>query len=168
MNASKAIEQAMVAVLRQFASMGDVELRAWQALPESSVGSSCERKFPCVDVRAAPPSVDENGLTCQSAVTILCATKVDDDKNHATVSAIYEAVQGVCDNLYAEALHGTVGVDDTGAVPNEIGVFDASLLNNEAEIERGGFTFNDGIGPQQEEGLNVIGINFIIHYSREF
>jgi len=163
MNAAKAIEQAMVAVIRQFADFegAGVELRAWQALREAAVNSNHERKFPCVDVRCSPPVTDGNGRTLSSKLQILCASQVDDDKDHAAVVAIYTTIQVICDNLYGQAMNNT-----TGTTANEIGVFDASLAENEAGMYRGGFTFTDGVGPMDEDGLNVIGIGMAVHYSR--
>jgi hypothetical protein len=161
MNAAKAIEQAMVAVIRQFAETGAVELRAWQALSEAAVSSDHERHFPCVDIRCSPPVTDANGVTLGCRVQVLCVSMVDKDMDHAVVSKIYEAVQATCDNLYKQALNSTVGTTE-----NEIGVFDASLLENAATMTRGGFTFAEGAGPMDEDGLNVIGVAMMVHYSR--
>jgi len=174
MNAAKAIEQAMVAVLRQFAELGKVELRAWQTVQESAVGSDYDRHYPCVDVRCSPPTTDDNGVTLKSTIFLQCVTQVDYDKNHARASAIYGAVQGVCDDLYKQALRDTTGVSGDGEGANEIGVFDAAIASNISAqdpdstdtMTRGGFKFAEGIGPQDEDGLNVIGISLVCHYSR--
>jgi hypothetical protein len=161
MNAAKAIEQAMVAVIRQFAEIGNIELRAWQALKESAVNSNLERKLPFVDVRCSPPVTDAGGVTLHGRVQILCATEGNDDKDHTRITGIYEAIQGVCDDLYSQALNNVAGTTE-----NAIGVFDASLAENAPTISRGGFTFSEGVGPMDEDGVNAIGVSLSVHYSR--
>lgn len=161
MNAAKAIETAVCEVLRKCAEMGTVELRAWQSLPESIGASDYKRKFPCVDVRASPQAADDNAETLTSLVTILCATQTDDDRTHAKASDIYDAVQGAIDRLVAQQHAGTAGTDT-----NEIGVFGTSLTASMATVTLGGFTFADGYGPTDDDGLNVIGFSFTVHFSR--
>lgn len=161
MNAAKAIEVAVCSVLRGCAEMGTVELRAWQSLPESAVKSDYKRRFPCVDVRASPQAVDDNAETLTSLVSVLCATQVDDDRGHFVISEIYEAVQGAIDRLVAQQHAGT-----EATATNEIGLFSASLTENAATVALGGFTFTDGYGPTDDDGLNVIGFSFTVHFSR--
>jgi hypothetical protein len=157
MNAAKAIERALVATIREHATLGEgVVIRTWQSLREDGE-TSFARAFPCVDVRCAPPMVDDNGRTLSCVASILCASKVDDDQDHAIVSGAYEAVQEVCDSLYGQSL-GTAGA--------ETATFMASIAESDSSMAVGGISFEQGLAPYDEEGVSFIGVNLRIHYSR--
>jgi len=162
MNAAKAIELAVAEVLRGCATLGQgCELRAWQSLPESVAVRDYKRRFPCVDLRASPQAADDNAETLTSLVSIMCATQQDDDKTHAVISELYDQVQGAIDRLVTQQHNGT-----TATETNEIGLFTTSLAANMATLALGGFTFADGFGPVDDDGLCIVGFTFTVHFSR--
>jgi len=167
MNVSKAIEIAMAETIRKYAEMGKgVTVRAWQSLAsDGSWKENPDRTFPMIDVRCSPPKTDDNESTLAVECSVLMGTKTDDDKDHAFISAMYEAVQGVCDNLFSQFRNAT---GSTYTADTEIADFLASVIANvtAAGFNFGGFTFGDGLAPADDGGINMIGITMVIHYSR--
>jgi len=161
-NVPKAIELAIADAIRNYADglAGDVAVRAWQSIRETAIKPAVSRAFPCIDIRCSPPEVDQNGHTLSCVAAIMCGTQVEDDEDHAVVVALYEAAQGVCDSLYAQDQSGTDGA--------ELTAFKAVLTERAPGIAYGGLTFEAGTAPNDDEGLNMIGIALRIHYSREF
>jgi len=167
MNVSKAIELAMAETIRKYAEMGeDVTIRAWQSL--ASDGSWLEhpdRVFPMIDVRCGPPRTDDNQSTLAVECSILMGTKTDDDKDHAFISAMYEAVQGVCDNMFSQ-FRTTAG--STYTADTELYDFLDRVVTEAgaSAFEFGGLTFGDGLSPADDGGINMIGITMVIHFGR--
>jgi hypothetical protein len=167
MNTTKAIELAMAETIREYAEIGeDVTVRAWQSLEsDGSWKENPDRTFPMIDVRCGPPKTDDNQSALQVECSILMGTKTDDDKSHALISEMYEAVQGVCDNLFSQ-FRTTTG--STYTADTEIYDFLASVVANTSAdaFQFGGFTFGDGLAPADDAGINMIGITLIVHYGR--
>jgi len=167
MNVPKAIELAMAETIRKYAEMGeDVTIRAWQSLAsDGSWKENPDRTFPMIDVRCSPPQTDDNQSTLQVQCSILMGTKTDDDKDHAFISAMYEAVQGACDNMFSQ-FRTTTGL--TYTADTEISDFlDSVIVNAGADaFQFGGLTFGEGLAPADDGGINMIGITMVIHYSR--
>lgn len=152
----------MVETIRAYCEVGaGVTIRAWQSLvSDGSWKTAPDRAFPMVDVRCTPPRTDDNQATLAVECAVLMGTKTDDDKDHAVVSALYEAVQGLIDTLFSQFRQGTT----TGAA--------AFFIDKIAEyagasaFEFGGLTFGDGFGPEDDNGINMIGVTLNVHYSR--
>jgi len=163
MNTTKAIELAMAETLRKYARMGAaVVIRAWQSLEaDGSWKENPDRKFPLIDVRCSPPGHDDNESTLQVQCAILMGTKTDDDLSHAFISSMYEAVQDVCDTLFAQYKTGVFTGD-------EIAYFLARVVAETSSdaFQFGGLTFGDGLAPADDNGINMIGITMIVHYGR--
>ena len=163
MNTTKAIELAMAETLRKYAQMGAaVTIRAWQSLEaDGSWKENPDRKFPLIDVRCSPPEHDDNESTLQVQCAILMGTKTDDDLSHAFISSMYEAVQGVCDTLFAQYKTRVF----TG---EELAYFLARVVAETSTdaFQFGGLTFGDGLAPADDDGTNMIGITMIVHYGR--
>ena len=163
MNTTKAIELAMAETLRKYAQMGaDVTIRAWQSLAaDGSWKTNPDRKFPMIDVRCSPPGHDDNESTLQVQCAILMGTNTDDDKSHAFISSMYEAVQDVCDTIFAQYKTGVF----TG---EELAYFLARVVAETSAdaFQFGGLTFGDGLAPADDGGINMIGITMIVHYGR--
>jgi len=158
MNDAQAIEIALAETMRAHAAIGaGVALRPWQSLRAYATGKSIARVFPCLDIRCTPPALDESQATHNCAASIMAGTLADADADHAIVSALYEAAQGTCERLFAQ---------QRGSGGAEIDTFTASLAENAANIRLGGFTFDMGFAPYDEDGVNMIGITFRVHYSR--
>lgn len=162
MNVARAVEIAVAGVLRQFAQLGaGVTVRAWQSLPtDGSWTKESDRRFPLVDVRCSPPKTDENERTFYVECSVLCATKVDDDRNHAFVSEMYGEVQRVLDAMFSQYWN-TAG--------DELNAFNAALTGELGTNFNGaqGLTWGDGVAPYLEQGANVIGVAVRVHYSRK-
>lgn len=165
MNAARAIEMAFADVFRTYAELGaSCVVRAWQSLPldpvwEKLAADSKDRAFPLVDVRCGSPRFDANQRTMYSETQILCATKTDDDKNHAQIQSLYGEIQRVCDLLYAQFIAGRDG--------DELARFKAVLTAElGATFHFGGFTWGEGMAPADMDGANMIGIAVQTHFSR--
>lgn len=168
MNAAKAIEQAFAATVRKYGEIGEsVIIRCWQSLKDDDTwNADPDRAFPCLDIRCSPPEPDPAAMyTLIGECALLCASKADDDLDHAFISGFYGAVQDVCDRLYA----GCMGATDHAAV---YAFFIAELAARIAEqggtatLTVGGLTFGSPLAPFDDGGLNEIGLAMRVHYSR--
>jgi hypothetical protein len=141
-----------------------VTVRAWQSLEaDGSWKENTDRSFPMVDVRCSPPQGDDNQSTLQVQCAILFGTKVDDDKSHAFIAAMYEAGQGMCDNLFSQFRSGTYDGDEIKFFLDKV---DEALESESVDFKFGGFTFGEGLSPSDDSGVNMIGITLIVHYGR--
>jgi len=161
MNPPKIIEQALATIIRNRGQIGaGVAIRCWQSLRFGG-GWDAEKDFtlPLIDIRCGPPSSDEVERTSTVEASVICATKADDDRDHAQIAALYEATQGVLDDLYAQTFaSGSTPVYDE---------FDAALTAGLGTgFHLGGIAFTDGLRPGEENGANVIGIGLRVSYSR--
>jgi hypothetical protein len=88
-------------------------------------------------------------------------TKTDDDKDHAFISGMYEAVQGVCDSLFSVFRSGTLTTEP-------FSTFQARVVAEvgSTAFRFGGLTFGEGLAPADDGGINMIGITLVVHYSR--
>ena len=163
MNAAKAIEIAFAEVVRKHATLGeDVLIRPWQSLErDGSWDKTKDRDFPVVDIRCAPPKWVQTQVTFSADCALLAGTKLDDDKSHAVISDLYEALQSVLDRLYAQVQMAT----PTG---DEWTTFSASLAENlpTTVFHFGGLTYGDVQAPWNDRGVNMIGITMVVHYAR--
>ena len=163
MKVNQAIELAMAETLRKYAQMGaNVTIRAWRSLEaDGSWKENPDRKFPMIDVRCSAPKTDDNESTLQVECAILMGTNTDDDKSHAFIAGMEDAVQGVCDTLFAQFRTGVFTGD-------EIAYFLARVLAETSAdaFQFGGLTFGDGLAPADDNGINMIGITMIVHYGR--
>lgn len=151
----------MAETIRTYAEIGEgVTIRAWQSLPaDGSWSPDIDRAFPMIDVRCGPPRTDDNQATLACECAVLLGTKTDDDKGHAAISALYDAVQGLADKLFAQ-FRATAGTELTyflARITAEVGA---------AGFLFGGLTFGEGLAPSDEDGVNMIGIVLNVHYSR--
>lgn len=163
MNVPKAIELAMAETIRANAEMGEnVTIRAWQSLAsDGSWKKNPDRSFPMIDVRCSPPQTDDNQSTLRVQCSILMGTKTDDDKSHAFVSDMYEAVQKVCDDMFKVFRSGTLTTEPFNTFQARV-VTEAGADN----FQFGGLTFGEGLAPADDDGINMIGITLIVHYGR--
>jgi len=163
MNVAKAIEIALANTLRRFGNLTpDVLVRAWQSLDTDPRWSEdVDRDFPMVDVRCAPYRVDDNQSTLSNDCAILCGTISKDDQTHAAVSKLHDDVQGVIDRLFSQFRLNADGA--------ELTFFKAEMLRLMASANRftfGGFTIGDPLAPTDQNGISLIGISLVVHYSR--
>jgi len=163
MNIPKAIEQAMSFVLKKHAELGKgVMLRAYQSLADDPYWSpSTDLYFPMVDIRCSPPRTDQTQTTLVCECAMLCGTNAQDDKDHAFISSLYEAVEGVVTNIFAQYRHGT-----TGGIYAEFVAKVVELVDDAAKFNFGGLTLGEPLAPHDESGVNMIGLTLAVHYSR--
>ena len=162
MNVAKSYEQALATVIREYGDLpDDVLIRAWQTIDhDASWDESVDRAFPLIDIRATPARTDDNQATLACECAILVGTMTADDRDHFDVSDLYDRVQGVLDDLYAQFRAQVNGSEKTR--------FDAIMAGNltSDEYSFGGFTFGDGLAPYDDKGVNMIGISMTLHFSR--
>ena len=157
-NASKAVELALAQTIQEYAEVGaGVSIRPWQSLAEAAEGAGYARRFPCIDIRCSPPSFDDNAETRRVVAMIECRTKTDDDESHAIVVGMYEAALEVCDKLFYQA-RNTTG--------DELTAFAAAVADVAPNVALGGFSFDAGMTPYDDDGDNALGIALAVHYSR--
>jgi len=163
LNVPKATEYAIAETLRTYAEMGpSVALRTWQNLAsDSGWDSQKDRTFPLVDIRASAPSVNEDQQTMECITQVLCGTLTDDDQNHQAVAKLYVAVHGLLFELFGQFMNGADGTELTAY---------KAVLNREMTEgwHFGGLTFGEPVAPYDDGGINMIGINFILHFARDY
>jgi len=159
-NVSKAIEIAVASSIRENAELGAKTIvRPWQSLNEDwAFDKTDDRSFPCVDIRFGAPRFDENQVTLVCPGVISCFTMAEDDVNHQDVSALFEAVFSVALSIFRDAIGET-----SAGLYNEM---KASIeTDTESAVHIGGISLEDGDPPGEDNGLNVIGIGFAVHFS---
>jgi len=163
MNTAKAIELAVVAVIRDYANLPPgVSIRAWQTLrADATWDEEQDRTFPLIEIRSAPPRTDSNASTMETQVAILIGTMTADDKDHAQISDIYSEVQSVIDRLYAQFRVQVAG--------DEYNRFEAIMAANTTAgtWNLGGFSYGDPQSPADDAGANIIGIALMVHHSND-
>lgn len=167
MNPGKAIEIALAQSIRDNAEIGSsVIIRCWQSLrADGSWTPLKDRDFPVIDIRCQPQMPDESAEStaiCECA--ILCGTKVDDDKDHALVSSLYESVQGAIDKLFSgfrgNTTNAPIYTTFSAKVEEVLGTTDAALF------AIGGLTMGAPTAPFNDESVNMIGLAVRVHFSR--
>jgi len=156
-NIPKAIEVALAGILRGTELGSGVVVRSWQAMRrDGSWDADVDREFPLVDIRFAPERTNEDQATMVSEGVLLCATTAEDDRDHAIVSALYEAVHDVLRGIWLAFMTDT-GTAYTGFV--------AAVEAEEPGFQIGGVTFSDPTPPYDDGGANMIGVGFAVHFS---
>jgi len=163
MNVSKAIEQAVSELLRDEAELGaGVTVRAWQSLAQDpNWKAEPDKAFPLIDVRCSAPAVDQAQSTLAVTCGILCATKTQDDKDHAIVSAMYGEVERVIFALFSAFRRG----DDEDEVYSAFLARIIALVDNASAFSFGGFQIGEASPPSDDNGASIIGMSLIVNYS---
>lgn len=161
MNDAKSIELAFAETIRQFAQIGsETKMRVFQSMDfEGDLDTSQGRSFPALVVSGSPPQPDDNQSTMFCDISLICATKVDDDRNHSYISDMYGEVQKLMNKIYSQFRYGT----------GEEYYFlnDRILEHSTGEINLPvSLTWGDSLAPAEDQGLNVIGIGVRVHYGR--
>ena len=166
MNAAKAIELCYARTLRKYAELGaNVKIRPWQSLRDDGswkhTAKEGDRRFPCVDIRCAPPSGREDtGVNFDGTCIITCAHIADEDKDHALTSAMFEEVEKVLLRIFAQWWQN----DATGAERAYWDAQWADLLG--ANYALNGITNGEPVPPDDGDNLLMIGASQIISYTR--
>jgi hypothetical protein len=163
MNTAKAIELALVAVIRDHANLPPgVTIRAWQTLrADATWDEAQDRTFPLIEIRASPPRMDANAVTMETQVSALIGTMTADDKDHAQISDIYSEVQAVMDRLYSQFRLSAPG--------DEYNLFETVMAANvtPGTWSLGGFSYGEPLSPAEDAGANIIGIGLMVHHSND-
>jgi hypothetical protein len=161
-NVPKAIELSLAKVLTEHADLDPgVFVRCWQTLtnePEWTVEN--DRRFPLIELRCSPATIDDNERTLMVPCVILCATKTEDDASHDQISKLYEDVEQCIYRLYGQFIQGASGDEQT--------LFNSEMAakTTATDYNFGGFTISDALAPGDDNGVNVIGMTLVTHYSR--
>jgi len=139
-------------------------VRTWQAIDADGRWSpTADRAFPMIDIRATPPRTDENAHTQSVSLIVAMATDSAEDQDHSEIAAIYEEVQAIADSLYADFLRGTTG-QATAAFNEHLA---AQNAGGHIVPVIGGFSMGEPMAPYIDSGANVVGLELVIHYSRQ-
>ena len=162
MNVPRTIETAMAAVLREHAEIGEnVVIRAFQSLSsDGSWNKNRDRQFPCLDVRCAPPTIMEGQCESVAECSILCATKIDENKDHETLSAIYGEVQSCTDRMFSQFCKRSDGT--------ELAKFKAAMGGDlGSNFVFSGLLYGEPIAPYTDGGVSVIGVRLRVIFIRK-
>jgi len=157
-NIPQTLEIVIAEAMRGAELGSETVVRPWQAMMrDGSWDKVVDREFPCLDIRFAPEKVQDDQVTLVCEGSILCCSKAADDKDHAVVSAMYEAAHGVLRGIFLAFINNT-GTDYTN--------FTAAIAAADpGAINVGGVTFSDPTPPYDDGGINMIGIGFAVHFS---
>ncbi len=161
MNIPKTIETAIATILRDN-GIGDVTLiRCWHVLDgDYKWLPDVDRSMPCIDIRcAAPRTSEENRVTQSVSVELKICTNAEDDRSHSEVCLYEESVQGTLDSLYAQFANGQGGT--MLDMFKTIVTTDCQAIPEIADIVLG-----EPTPPYNDEGINVVGLNLIVHFAR--
>ena len=166
LNVPKACEYAIAEALRKNAELGKgVALRTWQNL--ESDGSWDKKKdltFPLVDIRATMPVPNEDQQTMECNTQVLCGTLTDEDRNHQTIGPLNAAVYGVLFELFAQFM-----ASEDGTYGTELTAYLAVLTRELGTTYHfGGLSFGEPVLPYDDGGHNMIGVNFILNFARDY
>lgn len=164
MNTPKAIEIAMTTMIRQYAELGsDTLVRPWQSLDfEGAFHPGDDRTFPCIDIRFAPDTYNQDQATLQCIGSMEARSRAEDDPDHQQVSAMYESIHGVALLIFADFMGRVTG--ENAGLYAEFKALVLSLTGNQCLV--GGITLESGTPPMMDEqNQNVIGLGFGVHFS---
>jgi len=158
MTLTNAIESAFYDLLRSY-EMG-VEpplIRCWHGLRKDQTWDwTTDRELPCIDIRCSPFVLSDNKLTGTCRVQIIAKTNGEDDKDHASIGVIEEAITNALDSLYSDLYAGATG--STWAA------FVASIKADFPTVETiGGIDMEQGEEPSDDDGKPTVG--FVVNVS---
>ncbi|MCK9326657.1 MAG: hypothetical protein M0P69_14295 [Bacteroidales bacterium] len=161
MNDAKSIELAFAQTIRQFAQIGsETKMRVFQSMDfEGDLDTSQGRSFPVLSVSASPPQSEDNQSTMFCDISLICATKVDDDRNHSYLSDMYGEVQKLMNKIYSQFRYGDG--EEYCFLNDRIVEHSTAEINTPVSL-----TWGDSLAPAEDQGLNVIGIGVRVHYGR--
>lgn len=157
MNAPKIIELALTGVLRDYGELGaDTNVRPWRSLRRAA--KTLSRSLPCVDIRCASAQHNEDEATQTCRCDIEIRTSGVDDESHELVAAVEESVRDTLERLYDQT---KVSAGD------EYAAFIASAAEESSSLFiLGGFTFDGGVSPYDDDDENVAAITITVHFAK--
>ena len=103
MNTAAAIEIAVAAVLRQYATLGEgVVVRPSQSLnSDPTWKKSKDRTYPMVSVQCSTPDPEDgNPAVMEASCRVVCGTWNDDDKDHNKVREMFDGATSCLSRLF--------------------------------------------------------------------
>jgi hypothetical protein len=168
MNACKAIELALKDTLAKFAKCGESTwLCAEQAQTKDAdfeERTKANRFFPCVVIMATPESADDNGWTFAQPVRLLIGTHSSDDPFATNRAEIYEAVRGLVNALYFQAL------DPSIAPQTELDFFAQAFSGylSGGTIAIGGITLPGNPAPGIVGEIQTMTVELVFHWPQTY
>lgn len=160
MNIPKTIESSVLKVIREYGVGKNTILRSWRNLQaDERWDADNDRSFPCIDVKASPPRLDQaNAVTLMCEVALTIYTKLADDQSHSTLNSIEEATQECIDTLYAQHRSNAT----TGLYADLV-----ASIQEECAVSIGGLYIGDPTPPDEDgAGRLYVGLTLVISYSR--
>jgi hypothetical protein len=160
MNIPKTIESATVDALRSYGVGAETLIRSWRNLQKDEKwDEDNDRSFPCIDVKASPPRLDQaNAVTLMCEVALTIYTKLADDQSHSVLNSIEQATQECIDTLYAQHRSNAT----TGLYADLV-----ASIESECAVSIGGLYIGDPTPPDEDgEGRTYVGLTLVIAYSR--
>ena len=157
MNAPKIIEIAVADILREHGQLGTgTNVRAWRSLRRYS--KTLDRSLPCVDIRCASAAHDENQETQSCRCDIEIHTSGADDEDHSVAAEIEESVRDTLELLrdQTDVSSGEVYADFKASAAEE----------SDSLFILGGFTFDGGVSPYDDDDENVVAITITVHFTK--
>lgn len=160
MNVPKAIESAIITQLREYGVGDKTLIRSWRNLRiDPRWDKSKDRAFPCIDVRSSPPSMKDGNNSLEIDTQIIIYTSCADDKDHAMLNSIEEAVQECLDSMIAQHRAGTTG--------SAYSAFESEIEASCQGLSVGGIYFGEPTAPDEDgAGHYTVAISLITAYSR--
>ena len=167
MNIPKAIELSLAAVFREHAEKfpHDARLRPYQT-PTDDPGWNVEtdRYFPLLEIRAAPPQVEESGNQLEVNSIISAQTMAVDDPDKRVLSDLYEIIEDIVIGHLIPQFR-----DYTNTGGPHLQTFDQTMghLVNVADHFQGrSLVLGENLTPYNDNGINVIGLGIVFKYGR--
>ncbi len=160
MNTPKAIELALTNAIRAHAELTPGTLiRPWQSLAiEGAFVKGNDRTFPCISIECGGDRWDDNQATLLCACEIAAMSRVEDDPDHAQVSALFEAAHKVTLSIFG----GFRGWKASTAYDQ----FKAAIEADAPDINVGGITLTEGLPPSiTDQNHNAQGLGIAVHFS---
>lgn len=161
MNLPETIERTVAGVLKSGAIGAATVVRCWHCLRDDYKWTpDADLTYPCIDVRCGPPKTDDNQSTLTCSVAITLCTKTADDQDHAAINMIETEAQAALDAVYADYRK------NRGSGTGAFAVFAQEIESAGTGLHVGGISYGDVLAPYDDDGVNVVGLSLVVHYSR--
>jgi hypothetical protein len=161
-NIPSIFESAVAQVITTHAEIGGdfPRIRTWRSIDKEGRWSpDTDYALPVIFVTATTPEPDAQDQR-QVTVVVGALTNAADDKSHQQIADYEAALQDVMDQLEAQyCSSGPYWQTFTQRITEEMAVADFA-------VHVGGVEAGPGVEPSLDEGMNVISMSLVIHYSR--
>ena len=156
-NITASFETAIADVFRGYDIGAETMVRCWHVIRNDyKWQESVDRVLPCIDIRCAPPAMNENQRTLSCTIAIGIMTHAEVDVDHAIICGIETSVQSALFSLFA----GWSKFSTVGDWP----LFRDSVASECPSISIGGLTFENPSPPAQDGESNTVGFGLTVHF----